>query len=197
MATIRLHSVCIWPRFRYFTIRVYTQVVWNVCPYEYLQLDEAERIHCHVFLVVFCHSQTSHSSPFQSPVWDQTCDRSCRGCRLESVGFPPRGRPFFNQLVAGHWTDRTHCDCGWYDVRGCVHWRKRTGQRLGQTCGGSLLFKSDEWLLWTSGEVCSSITWRCAHTEASSSVYSLEMELYKHFSEVEMPLFVQRFKNQV
>lgn len=29
-----LHSVCIWPRFRYLTIRVYTQVIWNVCPYK-------------------------------------------------------------------------------------------------------------------------------------------------------------------
>lgn len=41
MATNWLHSVCIWPRFRYFTIRVYTQVIWNVCPYKYLQLDKS------------------------------------------------------------------------------------------------------------------------------------------------------------
>lgn len=50
MASNWLHSVCIWPRFRYFTIRVYTQVIWNVCPYKYLQLDKAEQIHCHFFM---------------------------------------------------------------------------------------------------------------------------------------------------
>lgn len=67
MASYWLHSVCIWPRFRYFTIRVYTQVIWNVCPYKYLQLDKAEQIHCHLFLF-FSHSQTNHSFLFQSPV---------------------------------------------------------------------------------------------------------------------------------
>lgn len=36
MASHWLHSVWIWPRFRYFTIRVYSQVIWNVCPYKYL-----------------------------------------------------------------------------------------------------------------------------------------------------------------
>lgn len=54
MASNWLHSVCIWPCFRYFTIRVYTQVIWNVCPYKYLQLDKAEQILLVIYCCFFC-----------------------------------------------------------------------------------------------------------------------------------------------
>lgn len=87
MASNWLHSVCIWPRFRYFTIRVYTQVIWNVCPYKYLQLDKAEQIHCHLFLVFLIPRQII---PFRSRVQSETrlVIASCIGLKSRAS---PRG----------------------------------------------------------------------------------------------------------
>lgn len=56
------------------SIRVHTQVIWNVCPYKYLQVDKAEQIHCHFLIprqiIPFCSRVQSETRPVIA---------SCRG----------------------------------------------------------------------------------------------------------------------
>lgn len=125
MASNWLHSVCIWPCFRYFTIRVYTQVIWNVCPYKYLQLDKAEQI----LLVIYCCFFVFFlfpDKPFLSvPVWDWTHYAQLQRVtetEVEVVGswLPP--------LPGGWIYCMVHILCDWQWL--CVCWWKHAGQRL-------------------------------------------------------------------
>lgn len=75
-----LHTVCIWPRFRYLTIRVYTQVIWNVCPYEISAASQSRTDSLSFIPVFFLISRqiTLTILLLQIPVWDLNGNSGCK-----------------------------------------------------------------------------------------------------------------------
>ena len=202
MASNWLHSVCIWPRFRYFTIRVYTQVIWNVCPYKYLQLDKAEQIHCHFFLflffVLFCF--VLFFIPRRIIPYCSIESNLRRGSwKLQRVKGWGSGHPLTVAFWLVLWCCMDHTHTVTDGITGCV------------CADGSMLDRDSEdvqwvfrylslktmcdWLSWArwqwtrSGQVCGAFTWRYNQTEAFGSGAVGGEVVQTFFSRAEIMLF--------
>lgn len=97
----------VWPWFRYFTIRSYTQVIWNAWSFWYLQLDRAEQIHNHLRMFFVIQRQIISLKPSLRLDLEQEL-QMLQGWWWDTV-----------------WTDHTYCD--WWHLWLCMCWWKVPG----------------------------------------------------------------------